>query len=209
MQISLEDNLICCGDCYDVFRDGFESNIIDIIYADIPVKRKKGIEYDEYTLEMFEEMKKGGIRHYLSWVELRLEQCHRVLKPGGTMYLHCNPDYVDYLKMKMDDIFNGRDKCRNRIVWSVKKKSGRPREKDIDKKYDVILRYVKIRKPSDKKLITFNKEIIEEYNNKQGIEINGDVWEIDPDKQDKQLYKCYKRRKPRNLVDLLILLSTD
>ena len=51
MQISLEDNLICCGDCYDVFRDGFESNIIDIIYADIPVKRKKGIEYDVAALE--------------------------------------------------------------------------------------------------------------------------------------------------------------
>ncbi len=207
MKISLEDNLICCGDCYDVLKHGFISKVIDLVYADIPAKRKKGIEYDEYTSAMFEEIKKGGIRHYLSWVETRLEQCHRVLKPGGTMYLHCNQDYVDYIKLKMNNIFGGRDRCRNRIVWSVEKKSGRPRRHDLTKKYDMILRYVKIEKPSDKKLIIFNKEIIQDYNKRQGVEINGDVWKIDLDKRDKESY--HRRRKPKNLVELVMLLSTN
>ncbi|HYE28853.1 MAG TPA: DNA methyltransferase [Allosphingosinicella sp.] len=46
----------------------------------------------------------------------RLEVLHRVLKPSGTLYLHCDPSASHYLKIVLDGIF-GRTNFRNEISW--------------------------------------------------------------------------------------------
>lgn len=53
---------------------------------------------------------------YLSMMAVRLIELHRVLKPTGSLYLHCDPTASHYLKLLLDGIF-GADKYRNEIVW--------------------------------------------------------------------------------------------
>ena len=47
---------------------------------------------------------------------VRLFEMHRILKPTGSIYLHCDPTASHYLKMVMDDIF-GMEFFRNEIIW--------------------------------------------------------------------------------------------
>lgn len=53
---------------------------------------------------------------YLAMMAVRLLELHRVLKPTGSLYLHCDPTASHYLKLLLDGIF-GADKFRNEITW--------------------------------------------------------------------------------------------
>jgi len=53
---------------------------------------------------------------YLAMMAVRLIELHRVLKPTGSLYLHCDPTASHYLKMLLDAIF-GAENFRNEIVW--------------------------------------------------------------------------------------------
>lgn len=53
---------------------------------------------------------------YLSMMAPRLVELHRVLKPTGSLYLHCDPTASHYLKVLLDAIF-GKDVFRNEITW--------------------------------------------------------------------------------------------
>jgi site-specific DNA-methyltransferase (adenine-specific) len=59
---------------------------------------------------------------YLAMMAPRLVELQRVLKPTGSIYLHCDPTASHYLKMLMDAVF-GPANFRNDIVW--KRKAGR------------------------------------------------------------------------------------
>ena len=63
-----------------------------------------------------------GMQSYLIMMAVRLLEMRRVLKPTGSIYLHCDPTASHYLKLLMDGIF-GRANFRNEIVW--KRKAGR------------------------------------------------------------------------------------
>ena len=56
---------------------------------------------------------------YLCMMGIRLLELHRVLKPAGSIYLHCDPTAGHYLKASMDAVF-GKDNFRNEIVWKRK-----------------------------------------------------------------------------------------
>ena len=58
----------------------------------------------------------SGMLAYLTYMAERLEQMHRLLKPTGSIYLHCDPTASHYLKTLMDAIF-GAVNFRNEIVW--------------------------------------------------------------------------------------------
>lgn len=53
---------------------------------------------------------------YLSMMAIRLVELHRVLKPTGSIYLHCDPTASHYIKLVMDAVFGGAN-FRNEIVW--------------------------------------------------------------------------------------------
>ena len=59
---------------------------------------------------------------YLVEMAVRLVELHRVLKPTGSLYLHCDPTASHYLKVLLDAIF-GAENFRNEIIW--KRKAGR------------------------------------------------------------------------------------
>jgi site-specific DNA-methyltransferase (adenine-specific) len=53
---------------------------------------------------------------YLVMMAARLVELHRVLKPTGSLYLHCDPTASQYLKIILDTIF-GPQNFRNEIIW--------------------------------------------------------------------------------------------
>ena len=53
---------------------------------------------------------------YLVMMAARLVELHRVLKPTGSLYLHCDPTASHYLKVVLDIVF-GPQNYRNEIVW--------------------------------------------------------------------------------------------
>lgn len=53
---------------------------------------------------------------YLAMMAIRLLELHRVLKPTGSLYLHCDPTASHYLKILLDAVFGGRGFV-NEIVW--------------------------------------------------------------------------------------------
>lgn len=81
---------------------------------------------------------------YLVNMAPRLVELHRVLKPTGSIYLHCDPTMSHYLKVLMDAIF-GVANYRNDIVW--KRKAGRGETNNAAIRFGVtndnILFYVK------------------------------------------------------------------
>ncbi|HBH11972.1 MAG TPA: site-specific DNA-methyltransferase [Clostridiales bacterium] len=53
---------------------------------------------------------------YLAMMAPRLVELHRVIKPTGSLYLHCDPTASHYLKIILDTIFGGNN-FRNEIIW--------------------------------------------------------------------------------------------
>ena len=84
---------------------------------------------------------------YLSYMTERLLQMRSILKPTGTIYVHCDPTASHYLKVMMDSIF-GHKHFRNEIVWCYR--GGGVPKSDFARKHDIILRY------SAGKTVTFN-----------------------------------------------------
>ncbi len=58
----------------------------------------------------------NDIMAYLTMMANRLLEVHRVLKPTGSLYLHCDPTASHYLKLVLDGVF-GKLLFRNEIVW--------------------------------------------------------------------------------------------
>src|SRR5436305_227082 len=54
---------------------------------------------------------------YLVMMAVRLIELHRVLKPTGSIYLHCDPTASHYLKIILDTIF-GPQNFKNEIIWN-------------------------------------------------------------------------------------------
>ena len=53
---------------------------------------------------------------YLTMMAQRMAELHRVLKPTGSIYLHCDPTASHYLKLMMDAVF-GQNNYRNELTW--------------------------------------------------------------------------------------------
>lgn len=61
-------------------------------------------------------LKENDMMAYLAMMAARLIELHRVLKPTGSLYLHCDPTASHYLKLLLDGVFGG-DRFRSEIVW--------------------------------------------------------------------------------------------
>ena len=59
---------------------------------------------------------RNAMMAYLVMMAPRLVELRRVLKPTGSIYLHCDPTASHYLKLLMDAVF-GKEKFRNEITW--------------------------------------------------------------------------------------------
>lgn len=89
-----------------------------------------------------EVLGKGSLLAYLISITLRVLEIHRVLKPTGSFYLHCDPTSSHYLKLILDSIFcsQGGD-FLSEIVW--KRTSARSDSHKWNQIHDIIFFYSK------------------------------------------------------------------
>ena len=79
-----------------------------------------------------------SMKAYLIMMGIRMLEMRRVLKPTGSIYLHCDPTAGHYLKLVMDAVF-GKGNYRNEIVWHYKGNS--IAKKLFPSKHDTLLYY--------------------------------------------------------------------
>jgi len=86
---------------------------------------------------------KGSLLAYLVSMTQRVAEIHRVLKPTGSFYFHCDPTASHYLKLVLDSVFvpHGGD-FRNEIIWSYRTTLKVPKY-HFGRDHDVVLYYSK------------------------------------------------------------------
>ena len=167
----MKSNIIYRGDNLRILKN-LPSESVDLIYIDPPINTghtqsktrqrvirdlfgdRTGFQGNRYRTELGQTMSfEDSFDDYLFFLEPRLEEAYRLLKPTGTLYFHIDYREVHYCKLLLDHIF-GREYFLNEIIWAydygAKSKSRWPA------KHDNILVYVK-----DKKQYTFNTDAID------------------------------------------------
>ncbi|MXY45932.1 MAG: site-specific DNA-methyltransferase [Chloroflexi bacterium] len=117
----------------DTWRWSMES---ELAYQDVVTQQ--GGKVGELLAAMRAFLGQNDMMAYLTMMAQRMVELHRVLKPTGSIYLHCDPTASHYLKLLMDVVF-GADNFRNEIVW--KRTSGHSDAKRFGRVHDVILYY--------------------------------------------------------------------
>jgi site-specific DNA-methyltransferase (adenine-specific) len=95
----------------------------------------------------------NDIMAYLVMMTIRLVELHRVLKPTGSLYLHCDPTASHYLKLVLDQIF-GPMNFRNEIVWAYTR-PGTKHQRQFPRTHETVFWYSK-----SNKIWTFNTDSI-------------------------------------------------
>ena len=108
------------------------------------------VKWTEQTVELIRGLEKvlgrGSLLAYLVHMTLRIVEIHRVLKPTGSFYLHCDPTASHYLKLVCDSVFCGQGgDYKSEISWKRSSahndgKQGRSQHGNIR---DVIFFYTK------------------------------------------------------------------
>lgn len=144
MEPGIATEVLYCGDCKHVLGK-FPDECIDLIYLDPPFFSQEEYEnfwikdkvttlkfndkswgelrssIDPAILREYEEIEKRwrsghkGIYVFIAYMRERVEQCWRVLKPTGSIYLHCDWHAGHYLKIMMDEVF-GYNNFKNEII---------------------------------------------------------------------------------------------
>lgn len=173
-------------------------------------------------------LKKGSLLAYLVSMTLRIVEIHRVLKPTGSFYLHCDPTASHYLKLILDTIFvtQGGD-FHNEIIWHYLKWSVQQRQ--FVSNHDVVFFYSKSndakrvfntlfmeRSPSTRRRFG-NARIVSSHDSSgqrqpsttegesEGVAMD-DVWDISRVPPIKQLYPT---EKPFTLLERIIRASSN
>jgi len=94
-------------------------------------------------------LKENDMMAYLAMMAVRLLELHRVLKPTGSLYLHCDPTAGHYLKIILDAVF-GKRNFLNEVIWSYDKWTNAATH--FQRNHDVIFAYTR-----DRGQHTFNK----------------------------------------------------
>jgi len=174
----------------------------------------------------------NDMKSYLIMMALRLFEIQRILKPSGSVYLHCDPTASHYLKILMDRVF-GKENFRNEIIWHYRRwtaPSG-----DLQKLHDVILWYCKDRpqriyntiwvlpanvekgrresyeKDEDGRLFRWqiaNGKRYKIYRDERGVHA-GDVWNmafLHPSSKERM---GYPTQKPLELLERIIKASSN
>ena len=160
------DRTLWTGDNLDILR-GMNSQCADLIYLDPPSifqpdypkdtaegfknawdlsdldVARSGLTTDAnpalaHTLRVAGFSHGRAMQSYLGIMAVRLVELHRVLKPAGSVYLHCYPATSHYLKALMGATFGARN-FRNEVIW--RRGTGRSDGDYFGRAHDVLLFY--------------------------------------------------------------------
>jgi DNA modification methylase len=112
-------NRLILGDNLDIMKT-MDSETIDLIYLDPPFFSNRNYEViwgDDGEVRSFQDRWAGGIEHYIAWLKERVIEMHRILKPTGSIFLHCDWHADAYIRCEILDKIFGMNNFRNEIVW--------------------------------------------------------------------------------------------
>jgi len=168
-------------------------------------------------------IKRNDMMAYLTMMCARLLELKRVLKPTGSIYLHCDPNASHYLKVLMDTIF-GHKNFRNEIVWCYT--GGGRSKRHFAKKHDIILFYTKTDQYNfygDAVRVPYGLDISKRkskwsWGKHEGVEksyepnpmgkIPEDWWPMSPINSQAKERLGYPTQKPEKLLERIILASS-
>ncbi len=84
------------------------SESVDLVYIDPPFFSNRVYNViwgDEQERRSFDDIWEGGLDGYLIWLNARLYELKRLLKPTGSIYVHCDQHASHYIKVELDRIF--------------------------------------------------------------------------------------------------------
>jgi site-specific DNA-methyltransferase (adenine-specific) len=134
----------------------------------------------------------GSLLAYLVSMTLRITEIHRVLKPTGSFYLHCDPSASHYLKLVLDAVFCSQGgEFRNEIIWCYS--HGGKAKTQYARKHDVIFFFTK------GKIWTFNGDSIgiqrdtgtKSKGGKLGVDENGRPYQDKIVRKSGKIYRYY------------------
>ncbi len=160
-------NQLILGDNLALMRE-MASESIDLIYLDPPFFSNRHYETlwgDEGEIRSFEDRWAGGIDHYIAWLKERVFEMHRLLKPTGSIFLHCDWHADAYIRVYILDKIFGEKNFRNELTW--KRKTGRGETNHKSKRFgactDTIFFYAKSEESIFHSQFTFEAEGYSEY----------------------------------------------
>ncbi|MFI3220819.1 MAG: DNA methyltransferase [Methylococcales bacterium] len=112
-------NQLILGDCLEVLKT-LASDSVDLIYLDPPFFSNRNYEViwgDKGEIRSFEDRWSGGVDHYIAWLKERVEEMHRVLKPTGSIFLHCDWHANAEIKVFILNKIFGYENFNGEIVW--------------------------------------------------------------------------------------------
>ncbi len=154
---------------------------------------------------------------YLTMMLPRLIELRRVLKPDGSLYLHCDPTASHYLKILMDALFDAPN-FRNEIVWNYK--TGGACKEHYARKHDVLLFYTRsehyhfyperIKEPrSEKALQRARHQKGARINTNDTTKLPTDVWQIAALNSMATERLGYPTQKPLALLERIVQASSN
>jgi len=112
-------NKLILGDNLEILKS-MENESIDLIYLDPPFFSNRNYEViwgDTGEIRSFQDRWSGGISHYIDWLKERVIEMHRILKPTGSIFLHCDWHANAYIRVHILDRIFGENNFRNEIIW--------------------------------------------------------------------------------------------
>ncbi|MHB1285891.1 MAG: DNA methyltransferase [Leptospirales bacterium] len=127
--------------------------------------RQPNTDLSELIQALRKFLKETDMMAYLVMIANRLLELHRILKPTGSLYLHCDPTASHYLKIVLDGVF-GKECFRSEISW--RRSSAHSDSKQGRKQYgnirDIIFFYTKSEDWKWNQLYTpHNKEYVDSF----------------------------------------------
>jgi DNA modification methylase len=185
-----EINKLILGDNLEILKT-IETETVDLIYLDPPFFSNRNYEViwgDSGEVRSFEDRFSGGIDHYIGWLKERVIEMHRILKPTGSIFLHCDHHANAYIRVFILDKVFGENKFINEINWCYS--IGGKSNKSFGRKHDTIYWYSKT------KNYTFNEKgakVDRKPNShmKVGIDENGREYQEKVDKKSEKVYRYY------------------
>jgi site-specific DNA-methyltransferase (adenine-specific) len=110
-------NEVLQGDCLDVLNR-IAPNSVDLVYLDPPFFTQK-----EQRLQTRDGLKEYGFEDawenrtdYRNYISKRLDQCRRILKDTGSLFLHCDRSASHHLRLSLDEVFEAEN-FQSEIIW--------------------------------------------------------------------------------------------
>ncbi len=95
------------------FKDTWTFSDVDVAWVGLIAEHNPSLAS---VLETAGLVQGKGMQSYLTMMAVRLLELQRVLKPTGSLYLHCDPTANHFLRLALDSVF-GPSWYRNELVW--------------------------------------------------------------------------------------------